>query len=248
MTKKVTAIIVDDEVSARDILKLLLAKHCPEIEVIGENEDLESAVINIKKNKPDIVFLDIEMPNYAGYEIVEFFEEINFEIIFVTAYDHYAIKAFELSAIDYLLKPIEISRLKESVCKLQSRIGNIKMEENYKTLVESLKNESVEKVIIPVNGEQKVLYLNEILAIEAQESYSVLHCIDTKKYMVSKNLKHYESILENTVFFRCHKSWLINKEKIKSYSKKNLEITLENDLTAKLSKYKKADFEKCCIQ
>jgi two-component system LytT family response regulator len=243
MSKTINAIIVDDEQRARDVLSTLLEKHCPNVLIHARCKDVEEAVESIKTHQPDVVFLDIEMPRYAGYEIVEFFDEINFEIIFVTAYDHYAIKAFELSAIDYLLKPIEIKRLKESVGKLEEKIGSRKLEENYQLLVESLKKEKTEKLIIPINREQKILYLDDILAIEAKESYSVFHCNCEGKFMVSKNLKHYESILEGTQFYRCHKSWLINTDKIQSYSKKKLEINLGNDLIAKLSKYKKPDFE-----
>lgn len=246
--KNIKAILVDDEERARNVLSTLLEKHIPEISLVDKCEDVEQAVESIKKNKPDVVFLDIEMPRYAGYEIVDFFKDIDFEIIFVTAYDHYAIKAFELSAIDYLLKPIDISRLKEAVGRLSEKLGNRKMEENYKLLIESLKEEKTDKIIIPVNREQKVLYLEEIIAIEAKESYSVLWCSEDQKYMVSKNLKHFESILENTEFFRSHKSWLINSTKINSYSKKSLEITLEKDIKAKLSKYKKPDFEERYIK
>ena len=109
------AIIVDDERSAREILSGLLVRYCPQINIVEKCKGLKEAVEAIKKQKPSLVFLDIEMPNYAGYEIVSFFEEIDFEIIFVTAYDQYALKAFEISAVDYLLKPVTIERLKLSV-------------------------------------------------------------------------------------------------------------------------------------
>ena len=240
---KIKALIIDDEERSRDVLHTLLSKHAKTIEVLDECDCVEEAVQSIKTHQPDVIFLDIEMPRYAGFEIVEFFENIDFEIIFITAYDQYAIKAFELAAIDYLLKPIEIKRLKAAIDKLQKKIGTQKIEQNYKILVESLKNEKTEKIIIPFNREQKVLYFKDIIAIEAQESYSVFHCSEGQKFMVSKNLKYYESILEDSQFFRSHKSWLINTDKITSYSKKNLEIELANFLTAKLSKYKKSDFE-----
>jgi two-component system LytT family response regulator len=111
---KIKAIIVDDEESARDVLQNLLLLFCPNVEVVAKCENVLKAVDAINKEQPDLVFLDIEMPNYAGYEIVNFFDKINFEIIFVTAYDQYAVRAFEVAAIDYLLKPIDIDRLKAS--------------------------------------------------------------------------------------------------------------------------------------
>ena len=120
---KIKAILVDDEESARDVLENLLRRFCPEIDLLDKCNNVEQAVESIKQHKPNLVFLDIEMPNYAGYELVDFFTEIDFEIIFVTAYDQYAIKAFEVSAVDYLLKPIEIERLKESVSRVSPKFN-----------------------------------------------------------------------------------------------------------------------------
>lgn len=243
MIKKINAIIVDDEERARDVLSTLIERHCPQIHIQDQCKNVKEAIKSIQNHRPNVVFLDIEMPEQAGYELVEFFDPIDFEIIFVTAYDHYAIKAFELSAIDYLLKPVEIKRLKEAIARVEDKIGTRKMEENYKTLVQNLKKEQIDRIIIPHNREQLVISLNEILALEAKESYSVIHCENGKNYMVSKNLKHFESLLEDTSFFRSHKSWLINTSKIISYSKKSLEVTLSEKVKAKLSKYKKAKFE-----
>ncbi|MEZ4937166.1 MAG: response regulator [Crocinitomicaceae bacterium] len=243
MTKKINALIVDDEERARDVLSILLEKHCPEVHLIDQCKNVMEAVKSIHLHQPDVVFLDIEMPEHAGYELVDHFKQIDFEIIFVTAYDQYAIKAFELSAIDYLLKPVEIKRLKESVNRVASKLGARKMEENYRILAESIQKDQVEKLIIPHKGDQVILPLDTIFALEARESYSVIHCANEKSYMVSRNLKHFETMLEDTVFFRTHKSWLINSEKVASYSKKNLEIKLTNGLICRLSKYKKGDFE-----
>jgi len=108
------AIIVDDESSARELLQELIKSYCPEIDIVASFKNLETAVDHIRMDKPDIVFLDVEMPQYSGYEILDFFDQIDFNIIFVTAYDKYAIKAFEVSALDYLLKPVEIERLKSA--------------------------------------------------------------------------------------------------------------------------------------
>ncbi len=243
MTKTVNAILVDDEERARNVLSTLLATNCPQVNLMDQCKNVKEAVESIKKNKPDVVFLDIEMPEHAGYEIIHFFDEIHFEIIFVTAYDQYAIKAFEMSALDYLLKPIEIKRLKEAVSKLEEKLGSRKLEENYRLLLENMEKESIDKIVIPHNREQVILPLEKIVAIEAKESYSIIHTNESKNYMVSRNLKHFESLLEDTSFFRSHKSWLINMDKVQSYSKKQLEITLEGGLSTKLSKYKKPNFE-----
>lgn len=244
MQKTFNAILVDDEDSARNILSNLLLNFCPQINIVDKCEDVEQAVASIKKHKPDLVFLDIEMPNYAGYEITSFFKKIDFEIIFITAYGHYAIKAFQVSAVDYLLKPIDINRLKEAVDKFvsKSEIKNASL--NYQVLIDSLKDDTIKKIIVPHQGDQKILLLKNIIAIEASESYSYIYTNDTNKYIVSKNLKHFETLFSaNSNFLRTHKSWIINLDYLIEYSKSKLIIELEHNIQAKLSKYKKLQFE-----
>ncbi len=243
MSTKLKAILVDDEESARNVLSNLLTRFCPQIEIIATCTNVLSAVESIKTHQPDVIFLDIEMPNYAGYELVSFFENVNFEIIFVTAYDKYAIKAFEISAVDYLLKPIEIDRLKQAVEKLVAKTQLLHSNNHYNALKENLKSDQVTKIVVRKNDGQEIVAIDDIIAIEAQEAYSCIHTI-SDDYLMSKNLKHFETIFEqNKSFFRSHKSWLINLNKVKSFSKTKLEIELENNLVAKLSKYKKPEFE-----
>lgn len=245
---KIKAILVDDEESARDVLENLLRRFCPELELLAKCNNVESAVEAIKIHQPNLVFLDIEMPNYRGYELVNFFTDIDFEIIFVTAYDRYAIKAFEVSAIDYLLKPIEIDRLQESVSRVSCKFDKQQNTEKIAHLKETLSNKSLQSILIPKNGNQYVVALKDIIAIEAQESYS---CVYTKaeKYLMSKNLKHFERMLEtNSNYIRVHKSWIINVDFIQHYSKSDLTIKLEADVCAKLSKYKKVEFETLLIK
>ena len=244
---KLKAIIVDDEESARNVLSSLLTRFCPTVEIVKKCSTVLSAVDAIKEVNPDVVFLDIEMPNYAGYELVSFFEEVNFDIIFVTAYDKFALKAFEISAVDYLLKPIEIDRLKLAVNKLES-IRELKNNaKNLEALKDNLKKENLTKIIVRQNGDQEIVDINTIIAIEAQESYSCIHTT-RNKYMMSKNLKHYESLLaENKSFFRTHKSWLVNLNHLKSYSKSKFEIELQSGINAKLSKYRIAEFEQAIL-
>lgn len=240
---EITAILVDDESSARDVLENLLARFCPGVKLLAKCSNVEQAVESIKLHQPDLVFLDIEMPNYAGYEIVDFFTEINFEMIFVTAYDQYAIKAFEVSAVDYLLKPIEIDRLKEAVARSSQRIGQASASEGISHLKNTLHEKIIRSILVTKNGNQYVLELNDIIAIEAQESYSTIYTLNDR-FVMSKNLKYFERTLEgNPEFIRVHKSWMINRQFIVNYSKSELQINLEGGITAKLSKYKKAEFE-----
>ncbi|MFK7783558.1 MAG: LytR/AlgR family response regulator transcription factor [Crocinitomicaceae bacterium] len=242
--KSIKALIVDDESAARDVLSNLLYRISAKVEVLDTAHDVPDAVQKIKALKPDVVFLDVQMPNYAGYEIVQFFDFIDFEIIFVTAYDEYAIKAFELSAVDYLVKPINRIRLKEAIEKLDQKLLQKGAVENYEILREALKEKELGKIVIPELGSKRVLLLNDIIAIEASGAYSKIHLKNDPTLLVSKNLKYFESTLpEESVFFRSHKSWIINLEHIQQFSKTKGEIQLSNTTTARLSKYRIPDFQ-----
>ena len=242
--KKHSAIIIDDEKSARNILSRLLTIHCPKIEVLKAYDNLEDGVQSIKEIKTDLVFLDIEMPNYSGYEIVSFFEKIDFKIIFVTAYDNYAIKAFEMSALDYLLKPIDVGRLKQAVRKFELEKEVIDASLNYQVLMDDLESSKNKKIIVQVRGGQKAIALNDIVAFEANSAYCTIHTINQGKFLYSKHLKHFEDLLRgNQPFVRTHKSWIINLEYLEKYSKSKFTILLKNGIEAKLSKYKIERFE-----
>ena len=240
---KLRAILVDDEESARDVLQNLLLRFCPDVELIAKCENVLEAVDVINKEHPDLVFLDIEMPNYAGYEIANFFKEINFEIIFVTAYDQYAIRAFEIAAIDYLLKPVDIERLKLSIARVKTQRNTEQQAQRLALLSNTLESKQLKNIVVSDKGQQNIIPIESIIAIEAQESYCIIHTTE-KKIVASKNLKHFETVLESLPqFIRVHKSWMVNKEHIKNYSKSDLSIQLSNGVTTKLSKYKKAEFE-----
>lgn len=244
MAEKITAILVDDEERARDVLANLLARFCPSIALLGTYANVRAAVEGVKKHQPQVVFLDIEMPNYAGHEILGFFEEIDFEIVFVTAYDSYAIKAFEVAAVDYLLKPVDIQRLQAAVEKVQEKIASHTAYRHYQVLRESLAADRIKNLVISEKGYQVVVPVEEIIAIEAQESYSKVYTLK-KTYVASKNLKHFEGLLvHNTNFFRTHKSWIINLRELIKYNKTSGDIQLPNGIEAKLSKYRKEAFER----
>ena len=238
------AVLVDDEQSARNVLHRLLLRHCPNIEILAEFGDVLSAVEGLKTLRPDVVFLDVQMPNYAGYELLNFVEEPNFEVIFVTAYDQYALKAFEVSALDYLLKPLEVERLKQAVERLRHRLSPQDRKERLGVLREQLKTDSPSHLIVWEKGYQYKIPLENIAAFEAQEAYTTLYAKEGR-FTMSRNIKHYEELLQDSsLFFRCHKSWLINLNGIERYSRALLEISLKSGLKAKLSKYRKADFER----
>lgn len=241
---KITAIIIDDEQRARDVLEKLLERNCRDVEILDKCVDVPSGVDKIKELKPDVVFLDVQMPNYAGYELINFFDKIDFEIIFVTAFDHYAIKAFELNAIDYLMKPVDRSRLIASVGRVSEKIIQKQSKEEYKTLLNSIKKKEYKKIIIPELGNRRVLEINNIIAIEAEGAYCKIHQTNEKSFIISKNLKYFEKRLEiSDGFFRSHRGWMVNLDYVQTINKTELNLVLMNNLKAKISRTRLDAFE-----
>lgn len=244
MMKEVTAIIVDDERRARDVLNKLLERNCPIVNVEAMCVDVLSAVDKIKELKPDVVFLDVEMPDYAGYELVNFFNEIYFEIIFVTAFDQYAIKAFELSAIDYLVKPIDRLRLVDAVDRVSKKVNINESKVQYEQLLNSIKEKEFKKIVIPELGNKRILEINTISAIEAEGSYCRIHLSNDKPFVISKNLKYFERRLgDSNFFFRTHRGWIVNINHLETINKTELTLKLRNNLVAKISRNMVSSFE-----
>jgi two-component system LytT family response regulator len=239
-------IIIDDERKARNLLNILISENCPKITEIFEAEDLLSGIELIKKEQPQIVFLDIEMPQHSGLEILDFIEKdnFNFEIIFTTAYSEYAIKAFQLSAIDYLLKPVRATQIKEAVEKALKHIGksqiNIKLEE----LKKSLASSNFNKIGLPFADGFKFVDFNQIILLEADGMYTKITTVNESEILVSKPLKHFVSLLGKIkTFYRPHRSYFINLKYIKEYIKKDGGyIIMDNNETVSISKDKKEEF------
>jgi len=242
---QINAILIDDEKSARNVLTHLLEKISDHINIIATCSDLEEGVEKIKELKPNTVFLDVQMPNYAGYEIVNFFKKIDFEIIFVTAYDQYAIKAFELNAIDYLVKPIDRKKLTLTLEKLEDKLRQQSALIDYHTLLTSIKDKDYKKLVLPEIGNRRIVNLKDITAIEADGAYSTIHLKDDKKITTSKNLKYFENVLpKEASFFRSHRAWIVNLAYIEFLNKTALTITLNGAIKAKVSRARIDDFEK----
>ena len=213
------AIIIDDEQRARVSLSLLLKEYCPEMTILDECQNLAEGIKSIKKHQPNIVFLDIEMPKNSGLEILDYFndEEINFGIIFTTAYNEYAIQAFKLSAVDYLLKPINPQELVDAVNLFKKKQSHL---ENLISLKKKLDEKSTSKIAIPVSGKVFILDIDEILYIKAEGSYTQVFKKDNTPILVSRNLKSFEDLLQiNSQIKRVHKSYIINMDEVVSISK-----------------------------
>jgi len=204
------AVIIDDEKNGRNTLIGLLENYCPEVEIIGEANNVKTGIEAIKKWQPDVVFLDIEMPDGTGFDLLSQIDSIDFEVVFVTAYDNYAIKAFQCSAVDYLLKPIDNKLLISSVQKLK-KTSNVKgLDEKIDTLLGNTKR--LNKLVVPTTEGIHIVKIENIIRCSADDYYTVFHLKDNVKITVSKTLKEYSEILENLSFFRTHQSHLINLE------------------------------------
>lgn len=221
-----TAIIIDDEKRARISLALLLQEYCPNVTVVAECENLPEGVKAIRKHNPDLVLLDIEMPGHSGLELVDFFDEkeITFSIVFTTAYNEYAIQAFKLSALDYLLKPINPDELVNAVARLERQKAI-----QFKALADNFQTESFEKIAVPSGNTLILLKIADIIFIKGEGAYSEVVMRDKTKHLVSRNLKNFEEILiKDKRFLRTHKSYLVNFDEVVSYNKSDggwLDIT-----------------------
>lgn len=240
LNRNIKALLVDDETSAITSLTFLLTKYCKNIQIVATATNVDEAIIALKSHTIDVVFLDIEMPEKSGFELFKESKQ-QFQTIFVTAYDEFAIKAFEVSAVDYLLKPVDISRLKEAVNKLK----NTSQELNITSLQENINN-TITQIVIPYRDIQVMIKLKNIICFEANESYCIIHCIENKEYtkfVYSKSLKYFYDLLSsNTSFYRTHRSWFINLKKVESFSKKTGKILLQKDIEVQLSKNKMKEF------
>jgi two-component system LytT family response regulator len=241
--KRIKAIIVDDEKDARDVLKTLIGISQLPYDIVAECSSLMDAVAEIKLQQPDVVFLDIQMPKYAGYEIVQFFDKIEFEIVFVTAFDKYALQAFELCAIDYLVKPINRSRLNITLERVMSLSKSKQEVKEYSVLMESINNRSNQKLIIPEKSGNRIIPLSEICCIQGSGSYSIIYLSNKKKITVSKQLLYFqEKLPSDSTFFRSQKSWIINLNMVSKYNLNKGDIIFNNDLVAKVSPSKTDEF------
>lgn len=215
------AIVVDDEKASRETLKNYLEKYCPEVKLVSMAESVDAGYKAIFKEKPDIVFLDIEMPFGNAFDLLDKFEEIDFEIVFVTAYRNYAIKALNLSAAYYILKPIDIDELIQSVEKIKKARDKTSDSSQTKILLENIKsaNNQFKKIVLPQMDGFEVVLVKDIIRAEASDNYTTFFQIDGKTYVVSKTLKYFETLLSEFDFIRIHKSWLINVNHITKYKK-----------------------------
>ena len=244
---KLKALIIDDEFNARENLKLLIHDHCPELEIIGFAESAENARSVIKSNPPDVIFLDIAMPNEDGFEFLKSFDETDFSVIFTTAYNEYALKAFKANAIDYLEKPISIEELKNAVeksLKFQNNNSN-PINNELSQLMHELNNEKPkDRISIPTKNGYLIIRNQDIVHLEASDNYTMIYLNDGSRHLSSKNIKVYEENLDQKTFFRTHKSHIINIENhLKEFSRSEGNVAImTNGKYVPISRRKMSNF------
>lgn len=219
-------LIIDDNKAIRQGLRLLLQNQGIADDTIFEACNVQEGIAAIKQHQPNIVFLDVEMPDGTGFDLLKSLQSIDFQLIFITAHNHYAIRAFEFSAIDFLQKPIDEDELKRALQRAQIALNRQGMELQIKILSESLQNLHLHEKKIALRDQENIYFvkIQDIIQCQANGAYTLFHFEDKKTIVVSKTLKEYEEMLAPFLFFRAHHSHLINLNKIKQFNK--LESTL----------------------
>jgi Response regulator of the LytR/AlgR family len=233
------AILVEDEENSREILRNYLSKYCPKVQLLGEASNVEEALVLIRNNDLDLVFLDVEMPYGNAFDLLDKVGDRQFETVFVTAYNHYAIDALNAHASYYLLKPISIDKLIEAV----DYVSEIKEKENslQNTILKPVQTQVTGKITIPLQNGFEVLQIEDILYCQADDNYTNIFLKD-KKRLVSKTLKYFEDTLNGSGFARVHKSYLVNVNAITEYKKgKGGSVVLSNGKQIMVSPSKKKE-------
>jgi two-component system, LytTR family, response regulator len=218
MNSRLKTLIVDDEPDAINFIASIVGEYCPGLEIIGTAPSAGEAAKIIMVKAPELIFLDVEMPHGSGFDLLRQFPEKSFDVIFITAFNHYAIRAIKFSAVDYILKPININEFCAAVEKvIHKRSSELNRNTGYSSLLENLQSAVPSKLGIPTGEGMEYLNTKEIIRIEADRSYSWFFLVNKRKILVSKNLKEYQELLGDQHFFRPHHSHLINLEHVKKY-------------------------------
>lgn len=236
---EITALIVDDEQKGRDTLQHLLGEYCPHVKVLGQVDSVDAAAAFIKAQQPALVFLDVEMPRGSGFDLLKQFDPVPFRTIFVTAHQHYAIKAIRFAAVDYLLKPLDVEELIAAVSKPSNFSAQ---SQQYQQLTEQLEQQRLHRIAIPVRDGLTFLDVNEIIRMQADRSYTEIYTTGGM-FLASRNIKEFEELLAEQRFFRAHHSHLINLAHVRHLSRNDGYMILMSDGSqVELSRRRKEQF------
>lgn len=241
----INAVIIDDEKKCISLLKHLIENHCADINIVAEAENAAQGIQAIQQHKPDLVFLDIEMPDKTGFELLNSLPDVQFDIIFTTAYNHYAIKAIRFSALDYLLKPVDLDELKSALARAYKKHNKKDQKESVETLMHNVRSAQphFSRISLSTQDGLVILHVNEIIYCEASGTYTLFFLKNKEKIIVSKTLKEYEELLKDHHFLRVHNSFLINLDEVKKYIKGDGgSVIMSNGDEVFVSKRRKEEF------
>ena len=238
------AVIIDDEKQARNALASDIRVFCPEIVIVAEADSVKSGIKTITEQKPDLVFLDVEMTDGTGFDILEMLKPIDFHVVFTTAYDTHAVKAFKFSAVDYLLKPIDLEELIAAVKKISTISNHKALQMSLTALIENTKHapKELQKIVINSSDGHYIFSVHEIIRFEADRNYTKVIIENEKPLLVAKTLKHFEDLLKGQKFERVHQSHIVNVRNIKKYiSKDGGYVVMSNSDNVPVAQRKKTE-------
>lgn len=239
----ISCILIDDELSALKGLAYELKNFEDRVEIKAQFSSAENAIEYLKKQSVDLVFLDIEMPEMSGLAFLERFSERNFDVIFTTAYSKYAINAVKMGALDYLLKPVDIDDLSQTLTKAEKNLSKKRQEDLLETALDKLNKADFSPKRIKITGEGKINFFNpeDIVYCEAEGSYSTIFFENGKKLLLSQNLKQLENLLPEYIFYRIHNSYIVNLQKVIAYNKNEGYVELDKNKTIPVSRDKRGE-------
>ena len=242
LAMNIRTLIIDDDPFIKDLLKDKLDQFIPDVEVIDTAEDGAGGIIKIQKHSPDLVFLDVEMDDMTGFEMLSKLDVVDFEIVFITAYKHYAIKAIRFNALDYLVKPIDLGELRSAIRRYKNKLQKQVPGRSVQQALQNIRTKKAANKQLTLQTQEGELrmQLKDIIRIEGERNYSFIHLIKGKKKLVSKTLGEFEEILEDKGFFRNHKSHIVNFDHIISHNRQFVQLTDESELP--IARRKKEEF------
>ncbi|MBA4241628.1 MAG: DNA-binding response regulator [Sphingobacteriaceae bacterium] len=237
----IRAVIIDDEINNQELISNLLKSYAENVQVVGMANSVETAYKTINEHNPDLIFLDIQMPDGTGFDLLKKFEKINFKIIFVTAHQEFAIEAFKYSALDYILKPLAPANLLAAVKKMEDTMSseelNLKLKTLLNNIAEPIKNKK--KIVLKTMERIYSVDLDDIIRFESDGGYTKVYLVDGKRIMVSKTMKEYDDLLMDVGFLRVHHSHLINMNHLFCFEKAEGHVVMKDDSIVPVSNRKK---------
>lgn len=230
-----SVLIIDDEELSRETISAIVRQYCEKTTVIGEASSVREGLKAIKELKPDVILLDIQLGDGSGFELLRMAEPVHAFVIFITAYEEYAIKAFKTAALDYLLKPVDIGELQAAIQKAKDQKQRSSIETQLNILLTNFNQVAIgssQKIVLKTNDQMHILSSNEIMHIEAEGNYTKFYLVNRKTILVSKTLKEYEEILDKSIFVRIHQSHIVNMSYASRFDKRNGGFLILKDNTA----------------